>query len=121
MSTYPANGTYAVTLKATNASGGTNTVTKTDYISIGVVGISTLESAVSVYPNPTRDNLYISNPANEKLEITILSTLGKPVKWMQANQGVTSVDLSDLPKGIYMVKMLNKTTKKTQMKKVVVK
>jgi hypothetical protein len=81
-----------------------------------------LQKGISVYPNPTSDNLYISNPANERLEITILSSLGKPVKFVKSNQGVvTSVDLSDLPKGIYMVKMVNKTSEKIQMQKVVVK
>jgi len=80
-----------------------------------------LQSGITVYPNPTSDNLYISNPANEQFEITVLSSIGKPVKSMQANQGVTSVDLSDLPKGIYMVKMLNKTSRKIQMQKVVVR
>jgi hypothetical protein len=80
-----------------------------------------LQSGISVYPNPTSDNLYISNPVNEQLEITVLSATGKPVKSMQAKQGITSVDLSDLPKGIYMVKMQNKTSRKTQTQKVVVR
>jgi len=61
--TYSEKGSYAVTLKVTHPSGGTNTVTKTDYISTGVVGISTLQSAVSVYPNPTNGKLFITNPA----------------------------------------------------------
>jgi len=80
-----------------------------------------LQSGITVYPNPTSDNLYISNSANDQLEITVLSSLGKSVKSLQANQGVTSVDLSDLPKGIYLVKMLNKTSKKIQIQKVVVR
>jgi hypothetical protein len=80
-----------------------------------------LQSGISVYPNPTSDNLYIANPANESVEITILSALGKTVKTLQSNQGVASVDLSDMPKGIYLVKVLNKTSKTTQINKVVVR
>lgn len=38
------------------------------------------QKKISVYPNPTSDILYISNQANEMLEMTILSSLGKPVK-----------------------------------------
>lgn len=79
------------------------------------------QNRIAVYPNPTSDNLYISNQTNEMLEITILSAIGKPVRIVQSNQAVTSVDLSDLPKGIYLVKMLNKTSKKNQVQKVVVK
>lgn len=77
-------------------------------------------SGISVYPNPTTDNLYISNPANGMLEITVLSSIGKTVRTIQSNQGVTSIDFSSMPKGIYMMKMFNKTLKTTQMNKIVV-
>jgi hypothetical protein len=81
-----------------------------------------LQSGITVYPNPTSDNLYISNPANEQLEITVLSSIGKLVKSLKSsNLGVTSIDLTDLPRGIYMVKMINKTSNTTQTQKVVVK
>ena len=80
-----------------------------------------VQSGITVYPNPTSDNLYISNPTNELFDITVLSSIGKPVKSVQSNQGLTSVDLSGLPKGIYLVKMINKTSKKMQMQKIVVR
>ena len=78
-----------------------------------------LISGITVYPNPTSDELYISNPANDLLEITILSAIGKPVKSLQSAKGIAAFDLSGLPKGMYFVKMNNKTQKTTQMKKVV--
>jgi len=81
-----------------------------------------LQNEITVYPNPTSDILYISNPGNEQLEIIVLSSIGKSVKSMKSNnQGVTSVDLTKLAKGIYMVKMINKTSNTTQMQKVVVR
>jgi hypothetical protein len=80
-----------------------------------------LQNGITVYPNPTSDNLYISNPANELLEITVLSSIGKPVKTLQSKLGVTSLDMSDMPKGFYVVKMYNKTLKTTQINKVVVR
>ena len=79
-----------------------------------------LQNEITVYPNPTSDELYISNPANDLLEITILSAIGKPLKSLQSAKGIASFDLSGLPKGMYFVKMNNKTQKTTQMKKVVV-
>ena len=78
-----------------------------------------LQNGITVYPNPTSDELYISNPANDLLEITILSAIGKPVKSLQSAKGIASFDLTGLPKGMYFVKMNNKTQKTTQMKKVV--
>lgn len=80
-----------------------------------------VQSGIFVYPNPTSDKLYISNPANESLEISILSSLGKTVKTLLSNQGTTSVDLSDLPKGIYMVKSFNKSNRTSQVNKVIVR
>lgn len=80
-----------------------------------------LQSGITVYPNPTSDNLYISNPSNQELEITILSSIGKQIKSLQVNQGTTHVDLSGMPKGIYLVRMMNKTSKTIQTNKVVVR
>jgi hypothetical protein len=80
-----------------------------------------LQNRITVYPNPTSDKLNISNPAIDLLEITIFSSLGKSVLTTKSNKGTASLDLSDMPKGMYIIKMVNKTSKSTQMQKVIVK
>jgi hypothetical protein len=116
---YSAKGNYAVTLKATNPSGGTSTVTKTDYISIGVVGISTLQSTVKVYPNPTNDFVYITNPTKDAQEIVIFNAVGKQVSSTLSAKDVISLNIASQSKGMYLVRITNTATKSVQYKKVV--
>lgn len=117
--TYSAKGSYAVTLKATNAAGGTNTVTKTDYISTGVVGISTTSSVVSVYPNPTNGKMFITNPAKGNQVVTVFNTLGKQINTATSAKDIISIDIQGQRKGIYLVKITNTDTKSVQFQKVV--
>lgn len=116
---YATAGVYSVTLKATNAYGN-STLTKTDYIGVeSGVGLSTLPSAVSIYPNPTNGRLFITNPATEKQEIAVYNSVGKQVKSTVSADGIISLDITTLAKGIYLVKITNKATKSIQVKKVV--
>jgi PKD repeat protein len=119
--TYAAKGTYAVTLKATNPSGVSNTVTKTDYISIGVVGIPTTSAVVTIYPNPTSGMLYITNPTKGLQTVEIFNTVGKQVNSVASSKESISVDLTGQDRGMYLVKITNNETKTVQYKKIVVR
>lgn len=57
---------------------------------------------LSVYPNPATDQITIHSHEKSKLEI--LNSEGKCVKIMIADQNNTTIDVSDLSKGIYFVK-----------------
>lgn len=117
---YTAFGVYSVTLKATNAYGN-NTLTKTDYISVGVDGITTLPYTTSVYPNPTNGKLFITNPSNSLQEITILSAVGKQILTVTSAEDIISLDISGQSSGIYMVKITNKSTQSNQIRKIILK
>jgi hypothetical protein len=115
---YNADGLYSVTLKVTNAFGD-NTITKTDYITIGGVGFSTLPSVVTVYPNPSNGRLFITNPAKESQEVAIFNALGKQVNSAVSAKDVISMDIAAQSKGLYLVRITNKATKSVQFKKIV--
>ena len=117
---YSAIGVYSVTLKATNAYGN-STVTKTDYIHVGNVGITILPSVVSVYPNPTTGKLFITNPTKNTQEITLFSALGKQLETTISAEEVISFDITGQSKGLYFVKITNKAYQNTQAIKVVLK
>jgi PKD repeat protein len=117
---YNTYGLYSVTLKATNAYGN-NTLTKTDYISVGVDGITTLQSIVSLYPNPTNGKMYITNPTHNLQEIAVLSSIGKEVNYSVSSEDIISLDISGQSKGLYVVKITDKTTQKSQVIKVILK
>jgi hypothetical protein len=78
-------------------------------------------SDLIIYPNPTSERIYTSNPTNELFEITIISAIGKTVKSVQSRQTLIDVDMSAFPKGMYIVKLTNKTSNSSRVSKVVVK
>jgi hypothetical protein len=87
---------------------------KFSYSEIVIVekGKQTASSAINVYPNPFKSNVYVVVSAQVKAEasITIIDIQGKVVGTKQAevNEGVNNVLISDtdfLPSGIYFVKV----------------
>jgi hypothetical protein len=64
------------------------------------------EDAVSVYPNPVRDVLYIQSPAAVE-QVSIYNLNGKPVK--QTAVSGREVNVSDLAAGVYLIKIKTAT------------
>jgi Leucine-rich repeat (LRR) protein len=73
---------------------------------------------VSVYPNPTKGDVYINNISLEKA--TVYNSLGQLVKSFVFKSGDTNntINLSGLPKGIYYVYLINEDA--ASAKKVIV-
>lgn len=57
---------------------------------------------VLVYPNPVRDNLTIENGEGQAI---IYNALGQPVRQIQITNSMQQVDMSDLPQGIYLLRI----------------
>ncbi|MBI3234444.1 MAG: T9SS type A sorting domain-containing protein [Bacteroidetes bacterium] len=79
------------------------------------LGISDIvkDHAISVFPNPTADFIYIYSESFPTSNIYIYDMLGHCVLnsfWM-AGQRSKSVDVSALPKGMYILKIANATAK----------
>ena len=65
-------------------------------------------SAVSVYPNPTHDILHIEGYDIDN--IIIINVLGQEIKNIADNSDdIIQIDCSDLPNGVYFVKILGKS------------
>ena len=73
--------------------------------------VSTYEPALKVYPNPAGNYLQISNLTLSKGPVSIYNTSGVMVKRIQSNSGSQHVDVSDLPKGLYFVRVNNQNLK----------
>ena len=65
---------------------------------------------VSLYPNPAADKLYLEG-LEEGCEISIFNALGMKVKTTTL-QGDSEINISDLPSGLYLVRMGNRHTLK---------
>ncbi len=70
------------------------------------------ESSFSIYPIPTKDFLTIDGKNSSDYNVTILDLLGKKVKSKTVNNSNTTIDLSDLPKGVYLAKIKSENEEK---------
>lgn len=69
--------------------------------------------AISIYPNPAKNKIQISNSNAISAEIRIFNVLGKQV-FHQTNIKEKAIDISSFNKGIYMVKINIDGKSKTQ-------
>ena len=92
-----------------------------DVITFGTLATSNeniLDDDISIYPNPTNDIVNVkSNGKDFKYKMTIYS-----VTWQEvmSAENKTSMDISRLPKGVYLLK-LDRENAKTVVKKIVKK
>jgi M6 family metalloprotease-like protein len=101
-------GSFDVKLTATNPY-GSNTITKTGYITVNPNAINTfyLENFISIYPNPNTGicNINIFTPENGEIVLNIYNMIGMNVYNMtiskQTLNHTCTVDLSGLQSGLY--------------------
>jgi hypothetical protein len=83
--------------------------------STGVSKISAIPSAVSaiknngfdLFPNPSNDNIYITNENQKIQQLKIYNNLGALVYENNSNQLHYSIDVSPFSKGLYYVNVLS--------------
>jgi hypothetical protein len=61
---------------------------------------------VSLYPNPTYNEIYVDKGSNVELSIFIMDNMGKLVKSVVVNSQTTTIDFRAFSSGIYFVKMV---------------
>lgn len=69
---------------------------------------------LSVYPNPAKDRIILSHPvANNNSYVEVLSFDGKSIAYgkLQAGATSTTIDISILAKGIYLLTLINNNEK----------
>ena len=112
---------YDVTLVATNVF-GIDTITKADFIHTIPDGLSEnkLENQVVLYPNPSTGLVNITLPLNTEVEVSVLNLIGKQV-FSSSYSGSAKVQLSDLPKGIYLIKLTDKSNGECAVKRLIIK
>lgn len=66
---------------------------------------------ISLYPNPTKNMLYVKGNINSLSAIKIYSVSGSEI--MELNKDFTEIDVSQLESGIYFLKLINKEASKT--------
>jgi hypothetical protein len=119
----------------TDSSGNTNTGTLSGFTLIGTTsnwtgtgGVTTgntcstylnvndfeFSSKLSVYPNPSSDVFSINSDTNGK--IVVYDLIGKIIKSENIDLGITKLDLSNYPSGLYLIKVTNDKNETKTMK-----
>ncbi len=106
-------GNFDVSLKATNA-GGENTLTMTDYMTIsnGSGITDEINGKVKIYPNPASFEIVVEGKDIES--ITIVDILGKIVYTSDAKSEKEVINISNLNKASYFVKVKTSTNEITK-------
>ncbi|MDF2455491.1 MAG: hypothetical protein K0R51_1484 [Cytophagaceae bacterium] len=104
---YSSAGPKTVSLAVTGP-GGTNTATKTDFISVvvSIISSSALENAgIKVYPNPSKDILYVDAGNSEFVSVELLDVLSNTVigEQTKTDGSLLEMNIGDKPQGLYLL------------------
>ena len=77
----------------------------------GIIDVNVTETndiVSNIYPNPAKDNIIINLKNNESANISLFNILGQEVISTISNNNQTTIDVSDLNRGLYIVKVKQK-------------
>lgn len=121
---------FAVTFRPTAAGQKTNTLvftTSTGTLNFSLIGTGVSEGPdaitnakaanIAIYPNPAKDMLTIANAENA--QISIYNLVGQEVRKIERAATTEVINVADLAKGSYIVKIMNEGNVATQKFNVV--
>ncbi len=118
--TYTAAGTY--TYAVTGATNGCNGVSSVTVTVLGCIGVNEHANEIAaVYPNPSHGTITVDfGKASGNSKVVVTDMIGKVVFQSPVAAGTSkmSIDLSTLPKGIYLVSVSNNTA--SSVKKMII-
>jgi hypothetical protein len=98
---------FYASVNAANGNGNTSgdVIYKTSMVvSPSITGIRDISDYLTLYPNPVKDNLFISiNAKGLRLTLLLINSSGLIVKNFNIIQGVNCLDLSHFQRGIYFI------------------
>lgn len=77
------------------------------------------KGTIRIFPNPTNDFINIDLPTNEETDISIINSIGVTMFSTKINSSQATIDLKNMPTGIYMIKIANKNG--TWCEKIIIK
>lgn len=99
-------GTATVKIVLTYENGSPNSDTATFIVKGWATGLKTIRNAaeISLYPNPSRHEITLKYPVSKPIEVNVYNVLGSKVKTFVHSGSETSVNISDLQKGLYFIR-----------------
>jgi hypothetical protein len=78
----------------------------------------TNQTRVKIFPNPTQDKFTIESDLAQ-YQIELSDAVGRNIRSINTNESTFTIDISTLPKGLYILKIKNKNNELIEMKKVI--
>lgn len=104
-------GATTITLSATDGCGNITTcdisVTVLDTLVSGISSIGTGLDEVKLYPNPAEDQVVVTKTGNEPVNMRVFYSDGREAMSQVLTDAKTTMDISSLPKGMYLVQLEN--------------
>jgi hypothetical protein len=93
------------TMTQSGACPPSNPVKVTKFVIGGPLNVNGLKNTgISIYPNPVKNSIHINAKANDLgCEYTIYDQLGRNIATGEINSNNTTIDLTNIPKGIYFL------------------
>ena len=86
--------------------------TQIDTTQVGIGRVSGHEAGFRVYPNPATDQVTVHFPLlAEVCEVTLSDMKGRKLRAVTLSGSQTSLSLSDLPRGVYLLTVISPTSK----------
>ena len=113
-------GTFPINYYYTDLNGCSNSASKTLTVSACTGLVELTNSAITLYPNPANEVLYINfnNTATNNTVIELYDAIGKLVITQKVTNSIETLALTDLAKGIYSIRIV---TDKTQLLSRIIK
>ncbi|MFL1013469.1 PQQ-dependent sugar dehydrogenase [Flavisericum labens] len=80
-----------------------------------------IESTLKIYPNPASSNLFIDNDGREKAnKLFMYNVTGQLINSTILKTGTQKIDISNLSKGLYLIKILDESKNTIKIKRVII-
>ena len=102
-----------------NTGGCSDTICHTVVVELSTGIITPLPLSFLVFPNPSNGEILISTKDNNEKSIDVEDVLGQIISQQELTGNKVSIDLSAQAKGIYFVRVTDKITGKSGVKKII--
>ncbi len=92
------------------------------FVVTGTTGVNITEKVdYSIFPNPVRDRIYVrlNDEQNSVYYATILNLAGRTLMMLPQPEIHKGIDISMLPKGMYVIQLMDKNTKSVYSQKFI--
>jgi hypothetical protein len=86
-------------------------VYKKDFQANSVIDLNNHENNLNIYPNPAKNQVFLENINLENREFSIINLLGEQIKYGKLNGQNQTIDISNLPPNVYIIKVGNQAAK----------